>query len=274
MYKTKFIMEIGSNHNQDWNRFLKFVDEAKSLGFWGIKLQLFDPNKLYSNATKKQIQDLESKQLPIEWLPKIKEVCKKNKLQFICSPFYNEAVDILRPWIDAYKISSYDTLRIDLVQACANTKKPLFISNGLIAPSSLFYLYAILYNNDKNILKNIITMSCISQYPAKQKDFYVKEFEYLRIYGTKIGYSDHTVNNSVILDSILNGAEYIELHYDLMDNNGLETKHKHCWNSELIKQLHNDTIAAKCIKNKQKLLKQRYQKADMSDGLRPMKKIR
>ena len=47
-FKTKLIAEIGSNHNRDITRCYKLIDEAKNLGFYAVKFQLFKINKLFS----------------------------------------------------------------------------------------------------------------------------------------------------------------------------------------------------------------------------------
>ena len=40
-FKTKFIAEIGSNHNRSLSRCYKLINEAKKLGFYAVKFQLF-----------------------------------------------------------------------------------------------------------------------------------------------------------------------------------------------------------------------------------------
>lgn len=277
MTDTKFIMEIGSNHNQDFDRLQLFLDEAKELNFWGIKLQLFDPERLIYNPSESKLAKLKKQVLPIEWLQKIKNKCQELNLKFICTPFYNEAVDILKPWIDCYKISSFDTARLDLIEACIKTKKMTFISNGLITPLDLFYLHAVLAKDDPKILRNqIVTMYCLSEYPASALDFWSKELQYAKLFGTKIGYSDHTVDQGVIIDAVINDAEYIEMHYDLMDGKGSESSYGHCWNKREATSLYSKIpeIIEKKKAKYEKLLKQTYNRADPSDGLRPMKELR
>ena len=51
--KTKLIAEIGSNHNRDILRCYKLIDEAKNLGFYAVKFQLFKIKTLFSKNAKK-----------------------------------------------------------------------------------------------------------------------------------------------------------------------------------------------------------------------------
>lgn len=59
-YKTKFIAEIGSNHNRDLNRCYRLIDEAKDLGFYAVKFQLFRIEKLFSKDAKKLYRNLQN----------------------------------------------------------------------------------------------------------------------------------------------------------------------------------------------------------------------
>ena len=44
-----FIAEISSNHNQDLNRALKFIDVAAEIGCDAVKFQLFKIEELFAN---------------------------------------------------------------------------------------------------------------------------------------------------------------------------------------------------------------------------------
>ena len=57
-FKTKLIAEIGSNHNRDIRRCYKLIDEAKNLGFYAVKFQLFKINELFSKDAKKTYKNV------------------------------------------------------------------------------------------------------------------------------------------------------------------------------------------------------------------------
>ena len=54
--KTKFIAEIGSNHNRNLKRIYKLIKKAKELEFYAVKFQFFKIEKLYSKKAKKLYQ--------------------------------------------------------------------------------------------------------------------------------------------------------------------------------------------------------------------------
>ena len=131
---TKLIAEIGSNHNRSLNRCFKIIDEAKNFGFYAVKFQLFKIDKLFSKEAKKTYKIISKKrkrELPISFLPKLFKYCKKKKIKFGCTPFDLKSVEILKPYVDFYKIASYEMNWKDLLEACANTKKPIILSTGM-----------------------------------------------------------------------------------------------------------------------------------------------
>ena len=58
-------------------------------------------------------------ELPLAHLAPLAEHCSARKIQFSCTPFYLEAVAELVPFVDFYKIASYELLVADLLKACA-----------------------------------------------------------------------------------------------------------------------------------------------------------
>ena len=56
---------------------------------------------------------------------------RQREIQFSCTPFYLEAVEELRPFVDFYKVASYELLVTPLLEACARTGKPVVLSTGM-----------------------------------------------------------------------------------------------------------------------------------------------
>ena len=99
--KTKLIAEIGSNHNRDIRRCYKLIDEAKNLGFYAVKFQMFKIDELFSKDAKKTYKNLLKKrkrELPLNFLPKLFKYCKKKKIKFICTPFDLNSVKVLKKY--------------------------------------------------------------------------------------------------------------------------------------------------------------------------------
>ena len=90
----KYIAEISSNHSQDMDRIMKFIEVSASIGCDAVKFQLFEVEELFSPEAIKYVPAvLERKQweLPIGFFPDIKKECLKHGLLLGCTPFYLEA---------------------------------------------------------------------------------------------------------------------------------------------------------------------------------------
>ena len=70
-------------------------------------------------------------ELPLAHLAPLAEHCSARKIQFSCTPFYLEAVAELEPFVDFYKIASYELLVTDLLKACAAHRQAGDPSTGM-----------------------------------------------------------------------------------------------------------------------------------------------
>lgn len=282
MYKINFIAEISSNHNNNIKRTIKIIDSAKKDGFNSVKFQLFKIDELFSKEIlNNSYLHMKRKkwELPIKFIPIISRHCKSKKIKFGCTPFYLNAVDYLKTYVDFFKISSYEILWKELLIKCAKTKKPIIISTGMANLKEVDEAVNTLKKTGNN---KITIMHCVSAYPAKFTDANLSVIgELKKRYNLNIGWSDHTVNENVILRAIYKwGAKDIELHYDL-DKQGFEfKKNGHCWlpnqTYNLIKNVNEGFLAdGKNIKKPTKSeFKDRLWRTDPTDGLRPFIKIR
>ena len=280
--KTKFIAEIGSNHNRDIKRCYKLIDEAKNLGFFAVKFQLFKINELFSKDAKKLYKNVikkKKRELPLSFLPRLHDYCKKKKIKFSCTPFDLNSVKILQKYVDFYKIASYELNWKDLLEACAKTKKPIILSTGMATYEEVKKAYKIL----KKFNNKISLLHCVSAYPASPISCNLKSIDYLRKkFRCPVGWSDHTVIPLIIYDAIKHQkAEIIELHFDL-EGYGWEEKegNHHCWLpkdlKKMISYIENEKLVMGSFKKKYSLAEKNERKfrADPFDGLRPLKKFR
>ena len=198
-------------------------------------------------------------------------------IQFSCTPFYLAAVDELQPYVDFYKVASYELLWDDLLVACARTGKPVIISTGMANLEEIKHAVKILRNNNCEPT----VLHCTSAYPTPYDEANLSAIETIRnATNCDVGWSDHTVNPGVIHRAIHKwDAQVVEFHLDL-DGKGDEFKSGHCWLPEQIKPVirqvreamnsDGDGIKEPVPSELPDLL----WRADPSDGLRPFKSIR
>ena len=275
-----FIAEVSSNHSRNIDRCIKFIDIAASIGCDSVKFQLFKIDKLFApDILKKSHEHRKRKEweLPIEFLPLLANRCEEKGIQFGCTPFYIDAVQELEPYVDFFKIASYELLWDDLLIACALTKKPIIISTGMANLNEIKHAVEIL---KKNNCKPII-LHCTSAYPAPYTQSNLSAIKTIRdATRCEVGWSDHTVDSGVIHRAINKwGAKIIEFHLDL-EGKGEEFEAGHCWLPDQIGQVIKDTkhaLASDGNGIKVPLpseIPDRMWRTDPSDGLRPSKSIR
>lgn len=281
MNKFNFIAEVSSNHNKNLNRCLRFIDISKQIGFNSIKFQLFRIKELFHESVLKKSKfhrDRSKWELPIKYIKPIYLRCKKNKIKLGFTPFYLDAVDILKKYVDFFKISSYEILWDDLLIKCARSGKPVILSTGMASFDEVKNAISTL---KKNNCKRITLLHCVSNYPASYKNCNLNSILFMRK-KTKlnIGWSDHTKDPLLVNRAINNfKIKDIEIHLDL-DGKGYEYKSGHCWLPEEAKKLIDFSNSVNFIDgkyNKKHSIAENHERkwrADKSDGLRPLKFIR
>lgn len=282
--KTLFISEISSNHNGDMSRCKDLIDATAESGCDGVKFQLFKIKELFSQEALNYNSKLGERvawELKEEFIPELAAHSKKRNLLFSCTPFYLKAVDVLDPYVDFFKIASYELLWSDLFKKCAATGKPLVFSIGMTTPEEIDRALDGLASTSVN---EIMILHCNSAYPTPLTDVNLSVIDtlrkrytgYLKNKTIEFGWSDHTTKPSVMLSSVLKyNARMIEFHIDL-DGEGYEYKAGHCWLpgqiKDVITSLKEATIAEgqPLIQPSPSELVEREWRADPVDGLRPL----
>lgn len=276
-----FIAEVSSNHHRDLARCFDFIDTAARIGCGAVKFQLFKIDQLFApeilakSATHRNRQDWE---LPTAFLPELAKRCKDQGIQFSCTPFYLDAVVELEPYIDFYKIASYELLWDDLIRACAGTGKPLVLSTGMATLPEI--LHAVRVARDAGC-QELTLLHCISGYPTPAHECNLAAINTLRMAsGCPVGWSDHSVSPAVVQRAVQHwGAVVVEFHLDL-DGQGDEFAAGHCWLPAQIQSvIESLVIGLNADGNGEKQpapseLPDRDWRADPVDGLRPLQHIR
>ena len=276
-----FIAEVSSNHEQDLERSLEFIRKSAEVGCSAVKFQLFKVNSLFSKEARYAFPHIEQRrqwELPIEFIPELKEACDKNQIEFGCTPFYIEAVAELYPYVDFYKIASYELLWLDLIEACLETGKPVIVSTGM---ATLNEVQAVVELSRKYPNTPFKLMHCSSAYPVKYSEVNLQAIRTMHDeFNCDVGWSDHSQDPIVILSAALTwNARLFEVHLDL-DGNGAEYGQGHCWLPNDLKKTID--LVQKSIYTAGDGVKapglseaaDREWRADPSDGLRPIKAMR
>lgn len=279
--KISFIAEVSSNHSRDLKRCLDFIDASAEVGCSAVKFQLFRLRELFSLEAlqiKPQLLSRENWELPVSFLPHLKQRSQKRGIMFSCTPFYLDAVYELDPFVDFYKIASYELLWDGLIAACARSGKPVILSTGMATIDEIKHAVDVLQQNG---CSKPSLLHCTSAYPTPYQEANLAAIETIRrATGCDVGWSDHTVEPAVIYRAVHRwGAKVIEFHLDL-DGQGEEYGAGHCWLpdqiGEVIREVNKgfDADGNGVKKPVPSEMPDRLWRADPSDGLRPMKEKR
>jgi N-acetylneuraminate synthase len=281
MSRPLFIAEASSNHGRDLGRALAFVDAAADAGCDAVKFQLFRIARMFAPevlAKSARHRARAQWELPLSHLAPLAQHCRARHILFSCTPFYLEAVAELAPFVDFYKVASYELLVTDLLRACAATKKPVVLSTGMATMSEIVAAAETLKTAGAS---DITLLHCVSAYPTPVDQANLSAIAAIRAAtGLKVGWSDHTRSPPVIARAVHHwGACAVEFHLDL-DGQGAEYASGHCWLPDeiapVIARIRESLLAdGNGFKEPQPAeLSDREWRADPADGMRPLKSVR
>ena len=284
-----FVAEVSSNHHRDLERCLAFIDQAAEIGCGAVKFQLFRIRELFAPqilAQSEQHRQRQAWELPVEFLPALAARSREVGIRFACTPFYLHAVEELLPHVDFYKIASYELLWDDLLIAIARTGKPVVLSTGMATLEEIQRAVAVLRGAGRtdccrSSVQELTLLHCTSSYPAPPAECNLAAIETLRrACDCPVGWSDHSVSPSVIYRAVHHwSVTMVEFHLDL-EGAGEEFRTGHCWLPEQIRPVIEAVgIGFQADGSGEKVpapseLPDREWRADPSDGLRPLLKLR
>ncbi len=226
------IAELSANHNGKLETALKIIDEAAKAGADAVKLQTYRPDTitLDSGADEFKIKGglwdgrtlyelYEEAHMPWEWHKPLFEHARKAGITIFSSPFDNTAVDLLEDLnAPAYKIASFEAVDLPLIKYVAGTGKPMIISTGMADADEI--QDAIEAAKDGGC-KELAVLHCVSGYPAPAEDYNLRTIpDMIDRFGLVTGLSDHTLDNTTAIASVVMGASIIEKHFTLDRNGG------------------------------------------------------
>jgi N-acetylneuraminate synthase len=218
------IAEIGNNHNGDLDRAFDLIDAAAEAGADCAKFQMRDLASLYRNAgdSNDASSDLGSQytldllsrfQLQDEELFRAFDHCRTRGLVPLCTPWDEVSLKALEAYgLPGYKIASADFTNHGLLDAVAETGKPMICSTGMATEAEIVQGV----NHLQGLGAPFVLLHCNSTYPAPFKDVNLRYMQHLQeISSGLVGYSGHERDIHTAVAAVALGAKVIEKHFTL-----------------------------------------------------------
>ena len=221
------IAELSANHHGSLDAALRLIDEAHRAGADAVKLQTYRPDTITLDSDDeafrirgglwdgRNLYELyQEAHTPWAWHKPLFDHASALGITLFSSPFDDTAIDLLEELgAPAYKIASFEAVDLPLIRRAARTGKPLIISTGMAdAPEIGEAVEAARQAG----CKELALLHCVSGYPAPAGDYNLRTIpDMADRFGTVLGLSDHTLDNTTAIAAVALGACLVEKHFTL-----------------------------------------------------------
>jgi N-acetylneuraminate synthase len=229
IHPTYFIADIGANHDGDLDRAKMLIRLVKEAGGDAAKFQNFRAPEIVSDYGFQSMDGQASHQadweksvfevyqdasIPFEWTPILKAECQKAGIDYFSSPYDFDAIDMLDPYVPAYKVGSGEIDWLETLERMARFGKPVILSTGASTIGEVQRaVHTILA-----ISPQLVLMQCNTNYTGSPENF---DHVHLRVLDTYrsmfpdviLGFSDHTPGHAAVLGAVTLGARVVEKHF-------------------------------------------------------------
>lgn len=235
--RTIIIAEAGVNHNGSLEMARQMVKAAAKTGADYVKFQTAVPELVISSIApkaeyQKQLTGEEESQLdmcrtlhlPLSDYAELKNLCEKEGIGFMSTPFDLVSIDYLRELgQDWMKVPSGEITNLPYLRKIAEAGIPVIISTGMSRMEEIGDALKILtgshpdYPSESTLtLDDIIVLHCNTQYPTPYGDVNLQAMNTIRErFGVRTGYSDHTRGIEIPIAAAALGADVVEKHFTL-----------------------------------------------------------
>lgn len=221
------IAEAGVNHNGSVELAEKLVSRAAKCGADCVKFQTFNADRVAMETAPKaayqlevtdkaesQIDMLRSLELPESAYPGLINLCKREGIVFMSTPYNEEDVDFLvRMECPALKLASIHVAEPSMLRYAAKTGLPLVVSTGMATAEEVNIAVDTIRSAGNT---KFVILQCTTNYPSSIADSNLRAMTAMaQTHNVPIGYSDHTECDLTAVAAVALGACVLEKHFTL-----------------------------------------------------------
>jgi N-acetylneuraminate synthase len=159
-------------------------------------------------------QAYEEASLCWEWTPELKAECERCDIDFFSAAYDMEAVDMLDPYVNLFKIGSGDITWLEMLRHVASKGKPVLLACGASGIGDVVRAVDAI----QCVNPRLGLMQCNTNYTGGADNFRHVHLNVLSTFRTMfpelvLGLSDHTPGHAAVLGAVALGARVIEKHF-------------------------------------------------------------
>ena len=144
-HPSYFVADIAANHDGDLERAKLLIRLCAEAGANAAKFQNLRASKIVSDRgfrslggqlshqskwNKSVYEVYQDASLAWDWTPVLKRECDACGIDYFSSPYDLEAVDMLDPYVELFKIGSGDITWLEMLRKIASKSKPVLLATG------------------------------------------------------------------------------------------------------------------------------------------------
>ncbi|MAI90542.1 N-acetylneuraminate synthase family protein [Ponticaulis sp.] len=226
---TYFIADIASSHDGELSRAKDLIWLAKEAGADCAKFQHFLARDIVSDEGfrslggqmahqsewKESVYEVfEKYQTPRDWTSGLVEECKKADIEFMTTPYDMAAIELVDPFLKAFKVGSGDVSWPQFIEEICSRNKPVFLATGAADMEEVERAVEAALGKTRQLC----LMQCNTNYTGSLENFGNVNLNVLRAFALKypgmpLGLSDHTPGHAAVLGAVALGACAVEKHF-------------------------------------------------------------
>ncbi|HBH96804.1 MAG TPA: N-acetylneuraminate synthase, partial [Candidatus Omnitrophica bacterium] len=190
---TYFIADIAANHDGDLERAKRLIELAKDAGADAAKFQHFRAAEIVSRHGFETLRGKQSHQarwkrsvcevyeaasVPWQWTPSLKEHCGRVGIEFFSAPYDAGAVEMLDPYVRAFKIGSGEITWLEMLESIAKKGKPVFLACGASELGEVIRAVETI----RRVNPQLALMQCNTNYTGRADNFHYISLNVLKTF--------------------------------------------------------------------------------------------